>query len=115
MTDVAQRMDLEPVFQAYDFPAMIPALQSGRVDVIATGFSATQPRAQILYILTPWLMAPETLSVRPGFELKSWEEAAEKGLTLATIRGYFQLGVWEEMGNKMYTHSTQMKLAYWMF
>jgi ABC-type amino acid transport substrate-binding protein len=47
--ETAKRLGLEAVYQPYDFPALIPALQAGRFDILAAGFSITQSRARILY------------------------------------------------------------------
>lgn len=99
---VAQKLNLKPVYKAFDFPALIPALQAGRVDV-AGPFSITQPRAQVVYLTTPMFLQPEAMAVREGTKLSSWEEAAEKKLTLATNVGYFQIEIWEKLGIKVHT------------
>jgi ABC-type amino acid transport substrate-binding protein len=102
--EVAKRMGLEPAYVPFDFPALIPALQSGRVDMLGAGFALTQPRAQILYYLVPWLLQPETSAIRPDFEpFHSWEEAAERNLTLATVVGYYHIERWEQYGINVHT------------
>ena len=73
ITEVAKRLDLTPVYVPLAFPALIPAVQSHRVDVNSGSFSITQPRAQILYYGTPWAFGPETIAVKPGTEIPSWE------------------------------------------
>lgn len=103
ITEVAKRLGLTPVYVPLAFPALIPALQSNRVDVNSGSFSITQPRAQILYYGTPWLFGPETIAVLPGTEMPTWEYAAENNLTLATGVGYYYVGTWEEMGIKLHT------------
>lgn len=99
---VAQRLGLKPVYKAFDFPALVPAVQAGRVDV-AGPFSITQPRAQVMYLTTPMFLQPEVMAVRPETEVTSWEDAAQKGMTLASNVGYFQIGVWEGMGINVHT------------
>lgn len=99
---VAEELGLTAVYKAFDFPALIPALQAGRVDV-AGPFSITQPRAQVVYLTTPMFLQPEAMAVRQDTELASWEEAAARGLTLATNVGYFQIGIWEELGIDVHT------------
>ncbi|MCB9992117.1 MAG: transporter substrate-binding domain-containing protein [Hyphomicrobiaceae bacterium] len=99
---VAERLGLTPVYKAFDFPALIPAVQAGRVDM-AGPFSITQPRAQVLYLTTPMFLQPEAMAVRPDTDLTSWEEAAAKGMTLASNVGYFQIGAWEELGINVHT------------
>jgi len=104
--EVAARLGLETEWLPFDFPALIPALQSGRVDMLATGFSITQPRAQIFNYSVPQLLQPELLAVRPGSDVNSWEEVGERGGTLSTITGYFFIGMWEELGVNIHTFDT---------
>ena len=98
-TEIAKRLGLEPVYASYDFAAVFPALQSHRIDFIGEQIAGTQPRAQVLYINTPaTLWGPETLIVRPGTTIASWEDAAARKLTLASVKGYFQITAWEALG-----------------
>jgi ABC-type amino acid transport substrate-binding protein len=94
---VAERLNLKPVYKAFDFPALIPALQAGRVDV-AGSFSITQPRAQVVYLTTPMFLQPEAMAVREGTDVSSWEDAAAKKMTLSTNVGYFQISIWPSPG-----------------
>jgi len=103
ITEAAKRLGLEPVYVPLAFPALIPALQSHRVDVNSGSFSVTQPRAQILYYGTPWLFGAETIAVKPGTEIPSWEYAKDNNLTLATGVGYYYVGTWEAMGINLHT------------
>ncbi|MFO1058615.1 MAG: transporter substrate-binding domain-containing protein [Dongiaceae bacterium] len=103
MTEIAKRLGLKPTYVPLAFPALIPAVQSHRVDVNSGSFSITQPRAQILYYGTPWLFGPETIAVTPGTKIPSWEYAAKNGLTLATGVGYYYVGIWEEMKINLHT------------
>lgn len=103
MTEIAKRLGLKPTYVPLAFPALIPAVQSHRVDVNSGSFSITQPRAQILYYGTPWLFGPETIAVMPGTKIPSWEYAAKNGLTLATGVGYYYVGIWEEMKINLHT------------
>lgn len=105
MDEAAKRLGLEMVAQPFAFPALIPALQAGRIDT-AGGFSVTQPRAQIMYYTTPQFFQPEVMAVRQGFALSSWEEAAERKLKLASNAGFFQIGAWEKMGIDVKTFDT---------
>jgi polar amino acid transport system substrate-binding protein len=103
--EIANRLGLDIEWQVYDFPALFPALQSGRVDMI-TGLSQTQARSQIFYYVVAHFLQPEVIAVRPGSEFNSWEESAEKGETLSTLYGYFYIGIWEEMGINIHTFDT---------
>jgi len=93
-----KRMGLKSKVQWYDFAALIPTIQSGRVDVIGPALSITQSRAQVFNYSEPIFMQPECLAMRPDTNITSWEDAAAKGMTLATVVGYFQIGIWEELG-----------------
>jgi len=104
--EVAARLGLETEWLAFDFPALIPALQSGRVDLLATGFSVTQPRAQIFHYSVAHFLQPELIAVRPGSDVDSWEDVGTRGGTLSTITGYFYIGIWEEMGINIHTFDT---------
>jgi ABC-type amino acid transport substrate-binding protein len=101
--ETATRLGLQVVYQPYDFPALIPAMQANRFDVLVAGFSITQARARILYYSQPHMMGPEVLSVRPGETIGSWEEAKAKGLTLAVVQGFYEIGTWDQLGIKYHT------------
>lgn len=101
--ETAKRLGLEAVYQPYDFPALIPAMQANRFDVLVAGFSITQARARILYYSMPHMMGPEVLSVRPGETVGSWEEAKAKDLTLAVVQGFYEIGTWDQIGIKYHT------------
>ena len=97
--DMAKRLGLEPVYQSYGFAALFPALQSHRIDFIGSQIAGTQPRAQVLYVnQPPTLWGPETLIVKPGTQIASWEDAAARKLTLASVKGYFQITAFEALG-----------------
>lgn len=58
---VAARLGLRPEFVLMDFGELIPALESGRVDLVAAGLFVTQARARRVMFSRP------TLRVRPGW------------------------------------------------
>lgn len=98
-TEIAKRLGLEPVYQSYGFAALFPALQTHRIDFIGSQIAGTQPRAQVLYVnQPPTLWGPETLIVKPGTQIASWEDAAARKLTLASVKGYFQITAFEALG-----------------
>ncbi len=104
--ETASRLGLKAVYQPYDFPALIPAMQANRFDIVVAGFSITQARARILYYSEPHMMGPEVLSVRPGETIASWEEAKAKDLTLAVVQGFYEIGTWDQLGLKYHTFDT---------
>lgn len=58
---VAARLGVAPVFVLMDFAALIPALESGRIDMVAAGLFITPERAQRVSFSRP------TLRVRAGW------------------------------------------------
>ncbi|MFV0332685.1 MAG: transporter substrate-binding domain-containing protein [Tropicimonas sp.] len=96
--EIASRLGLEPQMDVYDFPALIPVLQSERADMIGPALSITQPRAQVFYFAPPVLIQPETIAIREGTTIESWEQAQADGLVLSSLTGFFQIGLWESMG-----------------
>jgi ABC-type amino acid transport substrate-binding protein len=100
---VAERLGLQPVYEQYAFAALVPALQSHRIDVLVAGFSVTQARSQVLYQGPPQYMGLDTLITRKGDRISTYEEAAERGLILASVRGYLQIGNWEQLGIQTHT------------
>ncbi len=103
ITLVAERLGLELVAEQYAFAALVPALQSHRIDVLVAGFSVTQARSQVLYQGPPQYMGLDTLITKKGNRISTYEEAAEKGLVLASVRGYLQIGNWEVLGVETHT------------
>jgi polar amino acid transport system substrate-binding protein len=103
IAEIAKRLNLQPEYQPYDKPSAIAALLSGRVDVLAAGLSVQPPRAQVVYFAEPWLLQAEGISVLPGTEIHSWEEAAAKKETLATVTGYSYIPYWEQLGVNIHT------------
>jgi ABC-type amino acid transport substrate-binding protein len=96
-------MGLELVAEQYAFAALVPALQSHRIDVLVAGFSVTQARSQVLYQGPPQYMGLDTLITKKGNRISTYEEAAERGLILASVRGYLQIGNWEKLGVQTHT------------
>lgn len=106
LDEAAAKMGLEPVWQIMDFPALIPAVQSGRIDLVS-GFSITQSRARIMYVSIPFFLQPDSISTMPGTQISSWEEAAAKHLTLATNVGFYYEQQWESLGIKVHSFDTK--------
>ena len=100
--EISKRLSLKPQLDVYDFPALIPVLQSDRADMIGPNLSITQARAQVFYFAPAILIQPETIAVRPGTKITSWEQAKNDDMTLASIAGFFQIGLWESMGIKVH-------------
>jgi len=53
-TRVARDLGVKPEFKLYDWPALIPALQKGEIDIISAGMSITPERALQVYFSNPY-------------------------------------------------------------
>lgn len=45
---IAQKLNMQPVILEFEFPNLIPALQSGKIDIIASALTATQERKSLV-------------------------------------------------------------------
>ena len=100
-TEVAKRLDLKACPQLYEFAALIPALQAGRVDMLDGHMSLSQSRSQIFYFAPPIAFFPENLTIKTSATpIMTYDEAAALGYTLGAPQGYWELGLWEQKGIK---------------
>ena len=61
---IAQRLNRPIEFQDMKFMALIPALQSGKIDVIVTGMSATEQRRKFIDFTDPYYANSQVMMVR---------------------------------------------------
>lgn len=84
-----------------EYESMIPALQAGRVDVIAAGLFMKQSRcAEVLYT-EPVIVSTESFAVPPGNPngLTSVKDVLDKpDLQVAVLPGSFEQGILEQAG-----------------
>ncbi len=83
---IAADQELEVQFKDFPFDSLIPALNSGQIDMIASGLSITDERKQTIDFSDPYIEAGLALAVRKNeTEIKS--SADLKGKTAAVQRG----------------------------
>lgn len=66
-TRVAKDMGVTPEFKLYDWDKLIPALQKGEIDIIASGMSITPQRALQVYFSDPY--ASSGISIATNIKL----------------------------------------------
>lgn len=66
---VAKKLCLDPVFIRMDMPPMVPAMQSGRFDLINTGMFWTEERSKIMYMV-PYGQQALSIYTVPGSPLR---------------------------------------------
>lgn len=84
-----------------DFDALIPALESGRFDVIAAGMYITRERAQRVAFSNPLLHVQQGLLVRTGnpHQIYSYQQAVSNtDVKLAVISGAVEEALLRHMG-----------------
>lgn len=84
-----------------DFDALIPALESGRIDVIAAGLFITQERAQRVAFSEPAMRVQQSLLVQKGNprSLHSYQAAAARAdVSIAVIAGAVEETILRQMG-----------------
>ncbi|WP_332719647.1 ABC transporter substrate-binding protein [Pelagibacterium mangrovi] len=105
MRAIAENQGLEVEFRDMPWPSLIPALSSGRIDLLVTGLNVTEERNEVLDFSIPWwenddevlvnsdsgltfdeaLCCGVTVGVQGGSTQQSWAEA---NLDDVTIRAY---------------------------
>lgn len=87
-------------FVLLDFGAIIPSLQSGRIDVAAPGLYITAARCRAVRFSNPALGYLESLAVKRGNPkgISTYKDVARKGLQLGVVTGSFETGVAKAAG-----------------
>ncbi|WP_406662155.1 basic amino acid ABC transporter substrate-binding protein [Methanolobus sp. ZRKC3] len=79
MNAIAEDQGFEIEWKDLEFDALIPALQSGQIDVIASGMTITEVREETVDFSTPYINAGLALAVAADNEdIKSVEDIAGK-------------------------------------
>ncbi|GAK54050.1 extracellular solute-binding protein family 3 [Candidatus Moduliflexus flocculans] len=84
-----------------DFDALIPALEAGRIDVIAAGLFITQERAQRVAFSEPVIRVQQSLLVQKGNPrgLHSYQAAATRAdVSIAVIAGAVEETILRQIG-----------------
>ncbi len=86
MNWIADKMGFKVKHQPMDWDGIIPALTSGKIDLIASGMSATAERAKIVNFTIPYYKVTQVLVVRPD-EKMSLEEILKGNKKIGVQRG----------------------------
>ncbi|MEM3658553.1 MAG: ABC transporter substrate-binding protein [Candidatus Hadarchaeum sp.] len=87
----------------FDWAGVIPALLTGKVDMVAAPLSRTVPRSARILYTDPYIMAPGGAVARKG-RFKSLEELNSPGVILTTTAG----SIHEEVGRKLFPKAQMM-------
>lgn len=95
---VASELGRQVTFIALDWDALIPALEAGQIDIIMSGMSITDARAQRVWFVSPYLQVGQMAIYRKGDDLL----AASPTLLTMTRR---RVGVVAGTTGAAYVHS----------
>jgi len=76
--EIARRMGVKAVWEKFDFNGLIPALQSKRVDILATAMTKTPEREQRMRFSVSYFDSGIAAAVRPGVVIAKPEDLAGK-------------------------------------
>jgi len=82
----AENLGVDLEIKAYDWAGVIPALITGRVDMVATCLSRTIPRSAKISYTEPYMIAPGKI-VAPKGKFKSVDDLNKEGVTISTTAG----------------------------
>jgi polar amino acid transport system substrate-binding protein len=80
--EIAKRMGVKAVWEKFDFNGLIPALQSKRVDILATAMTKTPEREQRMKFTTSYYDSGIAAAVRPGVAITKAEDLAGKTIAV---------------------------------
>jgi len=83
---MAKDLGVKLVLQDYDFKGMIPALLSGKVDMIAGNITPTAQRAAQMLFSRPMFYQSTVLVVGKDSAVQSWQEADKAGFTVGATQ-----------------------------
>lgn len=86
MNWIADKMGFEIKHQPMDWDGIIPALTSGKIDLIASGMSATEERAKIVNFTIPYYQVTQVLLTMDN-NATSIEEMLTSGKKIGVQRG----------------------------
>lgn len=93
----AENLGVELEIKAYDWAGVIPALTTGKVDMVATCLSRTIPRSTKISYTEPYMISPGVVVAKKGkFEIL--DDLNNKDVALTTTAG----SVHEKAGEKLF-------------
>ena len=94
---MADDMEVELVIQDYDWKGLIPALTSGKADLIAADMTPTAKRHMQIVFTDPVFYSETIAFAKADKGYKTWQELNTKGLSV----GATQASSWAETARKM--------------
>jgi len=89
--EIARRMaddlGVKLVMQDYDWKGLIPALLSGKVDMVAADMTPTPQRAAQVLFTVPMFYADTVAMVRKDSPVQTWQELNKSGLDVGALGG----------------------------
>ena len=88
MTELmAKEMGVKVTYLDFDWDGLIPALLSGKADILAADMTATMSRATKVAFTQPWIHVGSVAFTAAGGDFKSVEDCRKPGTTIAVILG----------------------------
>ena len=84
---IAKEMGVKVKFLNYDWDGLIPALLSGKADMLAADMTPTLKRAMKISFVDPYMYTGSVVFVKQDSPIKSIEDAKKSGLKLAVLLG----------------------------
>lgn len=84
---MAKEMGVKITYLDFDWDGLIPALMSGKADILAADMTATLSRATKVAFTQPWLTVGISAVAQQGSDFKSVEDCKKPGTTVAVILG----------------------------
>jgi len=83
----AEKLGVEIELMDYSWAGLFPALQSGKVDLVAANITMTIPRTAKLGFVEPWLITGGSVMVRKDAVYKSLEDLNSEDVTIGATKG----------------------------
>ncbi|HHV63383.1 MAG TPA: amino acid ABC transporter substrate-binding protein [Firmicutes bacterium] len=84
---IAKELGVKIEFQDYEWQGLIPALLTGKVDIITAQMSATLERATKVTFTQPWLYTGTCAVVRRDSPYKHWRDLNKSGIAIGANAG----------------------------
>lgn len=84
---IAKEMGVKIKFLDYDWDGLIPALLSGKADMLAADMTPTLQRAMKISFVDPYMYTGSVVFVKQDSPIKSIEDVKKSGIKLAVLLG----------------------------
>jgi polar amino acid transport system substrate-binding protein len=84
---IAKEMGVKVKFLNYDWDGLIPALLSGKADMLAADMTPTLKRAMKISFVDPYMYTGSVVFVKQDSPIKSIDEVKKSGIKLAVLLG----------------------------